>query len=135
MDAPVEGERRFFGCFRLDPRGGRLFRRDVTGDWEPVAVGSRALDILRVLLLSDGAVVSKDTIMDAVWPGVAVEPNNLSVQISALRRVLDVGSVGESYIQAVPGRGYRLVLDVTQAAEAQPDRSPVLVAPSTTMRR
>src|ERR1700761_8828069 len=83
MDAPVEGERRFFGCFRLDPRGGRLLRRDATGDWEPVPIGSRALDILRVLLCADGAVVSKDAIMDAVWSGVAVEPNNLSVQIAA----------------------------------------------------
>jgi adenylate cyclase len=128
MDAPVEGERRLFGCFRLDPRGGRLFRRDVTGDWEPVAIGSRAIDILRVLLRSDGAVVSKDTIMDEVWRGVAVEPNNLTVQIAALRRVLDVGSVSESCIRAVSGRGYRLVLGVAQAVEVHPNQTPALEA-------
>src|ERR1700739_4913408 len=124
MEAPVEGERRFFGCFRLDPRGGRRFRRGVTGDWEPVAIGSRALDVLRVLLRHEGAIVSKDTIMDAVWPDVAVEPNNLTVQIAALRRVLDAGSAGESCIRAVPGRGYRLVLDVAQAVQAQPNQTP-----------
>jgi adenylate cyclase len=131
MDAPVEGERRFFGCFRLDPRGGRLFRRDLTGDWEPVAIGSRALDILRVLLRSDGAVVSKDTIMDAVWPGVAVEPNNLSVQITALRRVLDAGGSGESCIQAVPGRGYRFLPEIRYPA----DRSEPPPAVSVTAER
>jgi adenylate cyclase len=130
MDAPVEGEPRLFGRFRLDPRGGRLFRRDVTGDWEQVPIGSRALDILRVLLRGDGTVVSKDAIMNAVWPDVAVEPNNLSVQIAALRRVLDVGSAGQSCIQAVPGRGYRLALDATQAAEALPNQTPALVATS-----
>src|SRR5262249_37735777 len=46
----------------------------------------------------------------------------------SLRRVLDVGNAGESCIQVVPGRGYRFVLDVTQAVEAQPDRTPALAA-------
>src|SRR6516225_2143411 len=114
MDAPVEGERLVFGDFRLEPRSGRLSRRDAAGAWVPVPIGSRAVEILRVLLDSPGAVVSKDAIMDAVWPSIAVEPNNLTVQIAALRRVLDASRDGESCIQTVPGRGYRIDLGVTR---------------------
>jgi DNA-binding winged helix-turn-helix (wHTH) protein len=130
MDAPFGDERLVFGNFRLEPRAGRLYHRDVTGDWMSVPIGSRALDILRVLLRRPGAVVSKDTIMDTVWPGVAVEPANLTVQIAALRRVLDKGCRGESCIETVPGRGYRLVLDVTLAAEEAPPEPAVAPRPA-----
>jgi TolB-like protein/DNA-binding winged helix-turn-helix (wHTH) protein/Flp pilus assembly protein TadD len=130
MDALVEAERLTFGDFSLEPRDGRLFRRDAAGAWAPAPLGSRAVEILRVLLDSPGAVVSKDTIMDAVWPRIAVAPHNLPVQISALRRVLDEGRNGESCIQTVPGRGYRLVLGVTQTApEAASDAPPLAVVP------
>jgi DNA-binding winged helix-turn-helix (wHTH) protein/TolB-like protein len=118
MDAPVDGDRQAFGNFRLDIQTGRLCRRDVAGDWEQVPIGTRALDILRVLLKSPGAVVSKDAIMDAVWPGTAVEPSNLTVQIAALRRVLDEGHNEESCIQTITGRGYQFVLNVV-AREAE----------------
>ena len=79
-----------FEDFRLDRRGG-LFRCNGTGTFEPVAIGSRALDILGVLIERAGEVVSKDEIIAAVWPGTVVEDSNLTVQISALRRVLDRG--------------------------------------------
>ncbi|HME19967.1 MAG TPA: winged helix-turn-helix domain-containing protein [Acetobacteraceae bacterium] len=126
MDALVGGECLAFGSFRLEPRSGRLLRQDVAGDWVQVPIGSRALGILGVLLNHPGAVVSKDAIMDAVWPGLAVEPNNLTVQIAALRRVLDEGRDSESCIQTVPGRGYRFVLGVSKAApDAAPDPPPV----------
>jgi TolB-like protein/DNA-binding winged helix-turn-helix (wHTH) protein len=127
MDAPA-GERLVFGSFRLEPGAGRLFRRDAAGDWLLVPIGSRALDILRVLVKSPGAVVSRDAIMDAVWPGVAVEPNNLTVQITALRRVLDEGRGGESCIQTIPGRGYRFDPAVMQQPEAHRDSPSVPVA-------
>src|SRR5215472_8728031 len=117
MDAPVGGERLLFGKFRLEPRTGRLFRRDATGEWEPVPIGARALDILGVLLKNPGVAVSRDGIMDAVWPGIAVEPSNLTVQIAALRRVLDEGRGGDSCIQTVPGRGYRFKLGATPEAK------------------
>ena len=124
MDAPVGGERLLFGNFRLEPMAGRLFRRDATGEWEPVPIGARALDILGVLLKAPGVVVSRDAIMDAVWPGIAVEPSNLTVQIAALRRVLDEGRVGDSCIQTVPGRGYRFDLGATRAVKASFSPSP-----------
>jgi TolB-like protein/DNA-binding winged helix-turn-helix (wHTH) protein/tetratricopeptide (TPR) repeat protein len=125
MDALVQDERRNFGDFRLEPRSGRLFRRNAAGAWVPVPIGSRAVEILRVLLDNSGAIVSRETIMDAVWPGITVAPGNLTVQIAALRRVLDEDRNGDSCIQTVSGRGYRLVLGVTQAAsEASPDPLP-----------
>jgi TolB-like protein len=83
----------------------------------PVAVGSRGLDILGVLIARASEVVSKDEIIAAVWPGTIVEDGNLTVQISALRRVIDQGRSDGSYIQTVAGRGYRFVAPVTHSVE------------------
>jgi class 3 adenylate cyclase/DNA-binding winged helix-turn-helix (wHTH) protein len=105
-----------FENFRLDRHGGGLFRRDDSGALVPVQIGSRGLDILGVLIARPGEVVSKDEIIAAVWPGTIVEDSNLTVQISALRRILDQGRPNGSCIQTVSGRGYRFV-----AAAAQPD--------------
>jgi DNA-binding winged helix-turn-helix (wHTH) protein len=57
-----------FEDFRLDRRGGGLFRCNGTGEFEPVAIGSRGLDILGVLIERAGEVVSKDEIIAAFWP-------------------------------------------------------------------
>src|SRR5262249_47853537 len=54
-----------------------------------------------------GELITKSEIMDAVWPNMAVEESNLTVQMSALRRALGGGRDGARYIQTVPGRGYR----------------------------
>ena len=102
-----------FGGFLLDHSAGGLFRLDEHGGMVPVILGSRALEVLGVLVERQGALVPKQAIMDAVWPDTAVEDNNLTVQISALRRVLDQGRPGGSCIQTIPGRGYRFVAAVT----------------------
>jgi TolB-like protein/Tfp pilus assembly protein PilF len=114
MEALAAGEIFLFEGFRLDRRG--LCQRDESGVFVPVAIGSRALDVLRVLIAGRGDLVSKDEIMAAVWPGVVVEENNLTVQIAALRRVLDQGRPEGSCIQTVAGRGYRFAAMVTQHA-------------------
>ena len=75
------------------------------------------LDVLGVLVARAGEVVSKDEIIAAVWPGTVVEDSNLTVQISALRRVIDQGRSDGSYIQTVSGRGYRFVAPVTHSVE------------------
>jgi DNA-binding winged helix-turn-helix (wHTH) protein len=113
MDALASADILLFEEFRLDRRGGGLFRRDDSGAYGPVAIGSRALDVLGVLIARAGEVVSKDEIIAAVWPGLVVEDSNLTVQISALRRVLDQGRAQGSCIQTVPGRGYRFVASVS----------------------
>ena len=121
MDMPVASYTLAFGVWRFSPQAGGLLRQDATGAWAPVPIGARARDILAFLLEQAGVLVSKEAIMDAVWPNVVVEPNNLTVQIAALRRVLDEGRAGDSCIQTVPGRGYRFVLRATRVEEAQPD--------------
>jgi DNA-binding winged helix-turn-helix (wHTH) protein len=95
-----------FEGFRFNRRGGGLFRLD---SGAKIPIGSRALDILGVLIERAGDLVSKDELMAAVWPHTVVDDGNLTVQISALRRVLDDGRLGGSSIQTVPGRGYRFV--------------------------
>ena len=131
-----------FEEFRLDRRGG-LFRCNGAGKNEPVAIGSRALDILGVLVERAGEVVSKEEIVGAVWPATVVEDSNLTVQISALRRVLDRGQPNGSCIQTVPGRGYRFVASVSHpvanvrqgglltnsSAESTKDATPRFAAP------
>src|SRR5690242_14964278 len=96
-----------FQEFRLDRSGGGLFRTDASGFSLPVPLGSRALDVLQLLLERQGQLVPKHQILDGVWPGLAVEEGNLTVQISAVRRALDAGHNGPSCIQTVPARGYR----------------------------
>jgi TolB-like protein len=92
-----------FGPFRFD-----LGQRTLSFQGAPVSLGSRALDILHVLALAKGDVVSKDQLLNEVWPGLVVEENNIQVHISALRKELDKRSDSESFIVTVPGRGYRL---------------------------
>jgi DNA-binding winged helix-turn-helix (wHTH) protein len=89
MDALGTGDVFLFEGFRLDRRGGGLFRRDEHGTFLPVAISSRALGILGVLVERPGDLVSRDAIIAAVWPTTVVEDNNLSTQLAALRRVLD----------------------------------------------
>ena len=114
MDEGATADVFLFEAFRLDQRAGALFRRDDKGAAVPVAIGSRGLAVLAILMARHGDLVSKNEIMQAVWPGTVVEDNNLTVQISALRRVLDQGRAGGSCIQTIPGRGYRFAAPVTR---------------------
>ena len=103
MEALSAGQIFLFEGFRLDRRG--LFRCDEDTGATPVEIGSRALDVLRVLLERPGDLLSRQEIMAAAWPRTVVEDNNLNVQISTLRRVFDQARGEASCIQTVPGRG------------------------------
>ena len=96
-----------FGSFRLIPAQFLLLEGD-----KPVRLGSRALEILIVLLERPGELVSKQELMARVWPNIFVEPANLTVHISALRRTLRDGRDGNRFIINVPGRGYSFVASV-----------------------
>ena len=134
-----------FGGFRLDRRG--LFQRGKGAALTPVEIGSRALDVLRVLLGRPGDLLSRDEIMVAAWPGTVVEDNNLTVQISTLRRVLDQDRAEDGCIQTVPGRGYRFVAPVrrvdtdahsaiqtiSQGSKRSPPRLSIVVLPFTNL--
>jgi DNA-binding winged helix-turn-helix (wHTH) protein len=103
-----------FEGFRLDRQSRVLLRRDEAGAFVPMAVGSRALDVLDVLLDRAGNLVLRDELMAAVWPATAVEDTNLNMQIAAIRRILDEARTGRSCIQTIPGRGYRFAVPVTR---------------------
>jgi TolB-like protein/DNA-binding winged helix-turn-helix (wHTH) protein len=112
MDAFGTSDIFLFEPFRLDRRG--LFRREEGGGFVPLNLGSRAAEILRILVERSGELVSKEEIIAIVWPETVVEDSNLTVQISALRRSLDEQRAERSYIQTVPRRGYRFVATVTR---------------------
>lgn len=97
-----------FGSFRLLPSRFLLLEGD-----KPVHLGSRALEILIVLLERPGELIPKQEILARVWPNIFVEPANLTVHISALRRTLRDGRDGNRFIINNPGRGYGFVGDVT----------------------
>jgi TolB-like protein len=118
MGALSRGGIFLFGGFRLDRNAGALFRRDGTGTFGPVVIGSRALDVLGALVEQPGDLVSRDEFMAAVWPATVVEDTNLNMQIAALRRVLDEGRADGSCIQTIPGRGYRFAIPVTRVEPA-----------------
>jgi TolB-like protein len=108
--------------FRLVRRGGCLFRVDQGGVATPVALGSRATNLLFLLVERQGELVSKDALMRAVWPDRAVEEANLNVQVAKLRHVLDRDRKHGSCIQTVTGYGYRFVGAVSRSKEANAAR-------------
>ena len=115
MDEPDSADILLFEGFRLDRRGGVLYRLGHGDESAPVVLGSRAIGLLGLLAARHGEVVSKDAIMKAVWPGRIVEEANLNVQISKLRQILDQNRTQGSCIQTIPGRGYCFVAPVSSA--------------------
>ena len=89
-------------------RHGRLTlqtaQRRLIVDGEPVKIGARAFDLLSALIERRERIVTKDELLEIVWPGVIVEEANLHVQIAGLRKL-----VGPDVIATVPGRGYQFV--------------------------
>jgi DNA-binding winged helix-turn-helix (wHTH) protein len=71
------------------------------------------MEILIVLLERPSELVSKQELLARVWPNTVVEPENLKVQISALRRALRDGRDGNRFIINIPGRGYCFVAPAT----------------------
>jgi adenylate cyclase len=129
MVALTKGNVFLFEGFRLDRQARTLSRRDPAGAFVPIAVGSRALDILGVLVGRAGDLVSRDEFMAAVWPATAVEDTNLNMQIAALRRLLDGGRADGSCIQTIPSRGYRFVTRVTREDGDARRRLSIVVLP------
>lgn len=103
----------FFGRCELRPD-----ERQLLVDGQPAAIGSRALDILLILAAQRHRVVGKEELIEAVWSGMVVEENNLSVQISVLRKVL-----GRTAIATVSGRGYRLTAGLLPGPPTAPQPS------------
>lgn len=99
-----------FGPFVLHPQ-----QRQLLNHGQPQTIGSRALEILLLLVENAGVVISKDTLLARVWPDSVVEEINLRVQMAALRRALGDHPDQPRYIASIPNRGYCFVGDVKVA--------------------
>ncbi|MBI3207359.1 MAG: tetratricopeptide repeat protein [Candidatus Solibacter usitatus] len=104
-----------FGPFRLDTAKRLLFHQD-----QMVPLNRTAMETLVVLVESHGELVEKAELMGRVWPGTAVEENNLNQSISTLRKALGESSTGPPYIATVSGRGYRFAADIRRVAVEEP---------------
>ena len=90
-----------FGRFRV-----LLRRRQLLADGVLVELGTRAFDLLLVLLEADGSLVTKEELMTRVWPGIVVSEENVKAQVAALRKAL---GADRGLIRAEFGRGYRFI--------------------------
>ena len=110
-EAEAIPEELFFGPFRIVPNA-RLLERDGV----VVSLGSRAFDVLCLLISRAGEVVSKSELMARAWPSLTVDESSLRFHIAQLRRILGNSKNGESYVANVPGRGYCFVAPVVRNA-------------------
>jgi predicted ATPase/DNA-binding winged helix-turn-helix (wHTH) protein len=97
-----------FGPFELS-----IENRLLTNGAKVVPLGSRAMDLLIVLVEQPNKVIGRRTLIERVWPKRGAEQVSLRVHISALRKALDQSDPGRRYIANVPGRGYSFVVPVT----------------------
>lgn len=96
-----------FGDFRFD-----LEQRLLTRESQSLELSPKALELLTVLLRNAGRIVSKDHLLDKIWPDYAVEEGNIAVHVFALRQALGDSS-GTKYIETIPRRGYRFAAPVS----------------------
>ena len=108
-----------FGPFHLDVRERRLSRGG-----EVIPLRLKVFDTLLVLVENAGRLVTKQELLDTVWPGTTVEENNLNHNVSVLRKALGEPATGQQYIETVPRVGYRFAAPVeATAAPPRPSTS------------
>jgi len=126
----VDHETYDFGSFQLIPA-----RRLLLDNGESLPLGSRALDILAVLVERAGETVSNEQIMARAWPTTMVEEGSLRVHIGALRKTLSDGRAGTRFIVNVPGRGYTFVAPVRRGESQTPTAAPRAVPAASNLPR
>ncbi len=98
-----------FGDFRLDTGD-----RAIESAGRPLSVAPKALDLLIVLVENRGRIVDKEELMKKVWPDTFVEDNNLAFNISVLRKLFGESGAAPRYIETIPKRGYRFIVNVVR---------------------
>src|SRR5258708_31053643 len=111
MSSPAAYGKLKFGPFELSI-GERLLRREGV----VLRLGSRALDILIYLAERPAELITKQELIDHVWPDVIVEEGSLRVHVAAIRKALGDGQSGNRYIANIKGRGYSFVGTVVPLA-------------------
>jgi len=102
-----------FHSFRLDTVNECLWRGG-----ERIPLTRKAFAIARHLIEHAGRLVTKEELMEAVWPGIYVQEENLKVHILELRRALGDQAKNPSFIETLHGRGYRFIAPVTEGVPA-----------------
>src|SRR5215475_9338316 len=117
-----------FDDFRLDPDNACLWRGA-----QRVALTPKAFDVLHYLVTHPDRLVTKDTLLEAVWPETAVSDVVVRIAIGELRRALGDTAQAPQFIATVPRRGYRFVAPVVEHTEAVPGSTgaPPLETPDT----
>jgi TolB-like protein/Tfp pilus assembly protein PilF len=117
-----------FGAYRLDEQGPMLFR-----DGERVPLPPKVVELLVALVQAAGRVLTREQLLQQLWPNAVVEEGSLTSHISLLRKALAGGGGGPELIETVPKRGYRFVAPVKPArfdrAESGPRREMLVVLP------
>lgn len=97
-----------FGHFRLTPEKRQLLE----ADGRIVTLRGKVFDLLWYLIQHKGRLVGKTELLEALWPGMVVEENNLNQAISALRQALGDDAKTPEYVATIKGRGYQFVGEV-----------------------
>jgi predicted ATPase/DNA-binding winged helix-turn-helix (wHTH) protein len=115
-----------FGRFRVLPH-----RRELLAEGRLLDLGGRAFDVLMALIETSGAVVSKDVLINRVWPDRIVEENNLQAQISTLRRAF---GPDRDLIRTIAGRGYQFTGEIhSVSATSNAEASAGMAPPTSTL--
>ena len=101
-----------FGPFVLDRGGYRVLRGEQVVDLTP-----KLIDLLLHLVDHRGTLVTKEALLDALWPGANVTDNALAQAVSELRQMLGDDASAPTYIKTVARRGYRFIAPVEPLAE------------------
>jgi DNA-binding winged helix-turn-helix (wHTH) protein/tetratricopeptide (TPR) repeat protein len=125
---PISGYR--FGPFQLDAAG-RILERD----GERVALTPKVIDTLLVLVANAGQLVTKEALIQSVWPDVTVVDSGLTRNISVLRKTLEAGVAEGTYVETIPRRGYRFVAPVEPIAAKPEESTPPVERPTIAVRR
>jgi TolB-like protein len=104
-----------FGAYRLDEQGPMLFRNG-----ERVALPPKVVELLVALVQAAGRVLTREQLLQKLWPNAVVEEGSLTSHISLLRKALAAGGNGPELIETVPKRGYRFVAPVRPAQSDRP---------------
>ena len=125
MRGPEVPEAYRFGPFHLEIRERRLSRGG-----EVIPLRGKVFDTLSVLVANAGRLVTKQQLLDAVWPETTVEENNLNHNVSVLRKALGESATGQRYIETVPRVGYRFAATVEGAPPGSVSADVRFVAPA-----
>ncbi len=101
-----------FDGFRID-----IAERVLLFETRVLSLTPKAFDTLLVLVENNGHMLTKEELMERIWPDAFVEENNLVQHISAIRKALSEAGSNRKFIETVPRRGYRFLADVRESLE------------------